>query len=35
METYLRGGDWIDDYYGEYQEKKVKWRVVVPAGVVK
>ena len=22
METYLRGGDWIDDYYGEYQEKK-------------
>ena len=35
METYLRGGDWIDDCYGEYQEKKVKWRVVVPAGPVR
>ena len=35
METYLRGGDWIDDYYGEYQEKKVKWKVVVPAGILK
>ena len=35
METYLRNGDWIDDCYGEYQEKRVQWRVVVPAGVVK
>ena len=35
METYLRNGDWIDDYYGEYQEKRVKWRVVVPAGPVR
>ena len=35
METYLRNGDWIDDCYGEYQEKKVKWRVVVPAGPVR
>ena len=34
METYLRGGDWCDDYYGEYAEKKIKWRVVVPSGVV-
>ena len=35
METYLRGGDWIDDCYGEYQEKRIQWRVVVPSGVVK
>ena len=35
METYLRSGDWIDDCYGEYAEKKVKWRVVVPAGPVR
>ena len=31
-ETYLRNGDWCDDYYGEYQEKRVKWVVRVPAG---
>jgi hypothetical protein len=31
METYLRGGDWVDDFYGENQEKKIKWRTVVPA----
>ena len=35
METYLRNGDWIDDCYGEYQEKRVKLRVVVPAGPVR
>lgn len=35
METYLRGGDWCDDFYGEYAEKRVQWRVVVPAGIVK
>lgn len=34
METYLRGGDWIDDCYGEYAEKRIKWKVVVPSGVV-
>ena len=33
-EWYLRNGDWIDDRYGEYQEKKTKWITVVPAGVV-
>ena len=25
-EDYLKHGDWIDDFYGEYQEKRVKWR---------
>ena len=33
-EWYLRHGDWIDNRYGEYQEKKIKWITVVPAGVV-
>ena len=31
-ETYLRNGDWCDDFYGEYQEKRVRWVTVVPAG---
>lgn len=31
-ETYLRHGDWCDDFYGEHQEKRVKWVTVVPAG---
>lgn len=35
METYLRGGDWCDDFYGEYGEKRIQWKVVVPSGVVK
>ena len=25
-EYYLKHGDWVDDFYGEYQEKRVKWR---------
>ena len=33
-EWYLRHGDWIDNRYGEYQEKKTKWITVVPSGVV-
>lgn len=24
-EWYLKHGDWIDDFYGEYQEKKISW----------
>ena len=33
-EWYLRHGDWIDNRYGEYQEKKTKWITIVPSGVV-
>ena len=33
-EWYLRNGDWIDDRYGEYQEKKTNWITIVPSGVV-
>ena len=31
LERYLRDGDYIDDYYGEHQQNKIKWRSVVPA----
>ena len=31
LERYLRDGDYIDDYYGEYQQNRIKWRRVVPA----
>ena len=31
-EWYLKHGDWIDDRYGEYQEKKTMWRTVVSRG---
>ena len=24
-EAYLANGDWIDDFYGEYQEGRVRW----------
>ena len=33
-EWYLKNGDWIDNRYGEYQEKKMGWKVVVPSGAV-
>lgn len=26
MQKYLRDGDWVDDFYGEYQEHKIRWR---------
>ena len=26
MQRYLRDGDWIDNFYGEHQEKKMGWR---------
>lgn len=33
-EWYLKNGDWIDNFYGEYQQNKIKWRTLVPAGKV-
>ena len=33
-EWYLKNGVWIDNFYGEYQQNKVKWRTIVPAGKV-
>ena len=25
-QKYLRDGDWVDNFYGEHQEKRVQWR---------
>ena len=27
-----RHGDWITDFYGEYEEKRIKWKTIHPAG---
>ncbi len=30
-QKYLRDGDWVDDFFGEHQEKRVKWRCITMA----
>ena len=29
-EWYLKNGDWIDNFYGEYQQNRTKWVTIVP-----
>ena len=31
MQHYLKHGDWVDDCYGEYAEKRVQWKTISPA----
>ena len=31
MQKYLRDGDWVDNFYGEHQEKKMGWKCVALA----
>ena len=31
LQRYLRDGDYCDNYYGEHQQNKVKWRVTTMA----
>lgn len=31
-EWYLKNGDWIDNFYGEYQQNRIVWKTVVPRG---
>ena len=31
MKTYLRTGDWVDSFYGEHQEKRIRYRCVAQA----
>lgn len=31
MQTYLRNGDWIDNFYGEYQEHRIRNRCIALA----
>ena len=28
MQHYLKHGDWVDDFYGEYEEKRVQWMTI-------
>lgn len=28
INTYIRNGDWLDDFYGEEYNRKITWRVV-------
>ena len=31
MVKYLRDGDWVDNFYGEHQEKRIQWRSLAMA----
>ena len=31
MKSYLKSGDWISDFYGEYEEKKIRRRCIALA----
>ena len=31
MQRYLRDGDWVDDFYGEHQQNKIRHRCVAMA----
>lgn len=31
LEKYIRDGDYIDDFYGQDQDKKTRWRCIAPA----
>ena len=32
LQYYLRHGDYCDDRYGAFQEKRIKWQTIVPKG---
>ena len=32
MRHYLKHGDWCSDFYGPYEDKRVKWQTIVPKG---
>ena len=32
MRHYLKHGDWRSDFYGPYEDKRVKWQTIVPKG---
>ena len=34
MQHYLKHGDWIDNFYGEHEEKKIKWITIKQSGVM-
>ena len=32
MRHYLKHGDWCTDFYGPYEEKRIKWVTITPKG---
>ena len=32
MRYYLKYGDWCNDFYGPYEDKRIKWQTIVPKG---
>tara|TARA_B100000780_G_scaffold203207_1_gene144192 strand:+ start:7370 stop:7795 length:426 start_codon:yes stop_codon:yes gene_type:complete len=32
LNSYLKNGYWIDMFYGEYQQGRIKWVTIVPKG---
>ena len=32
MRHYLKYGDWCNDFYGPYEDKRIKWQTIVPKG---
>ena len=32
LQYYLKHGDYCDDRYGAYQEKRIKWQTITPKG---
>ena len=32
MRHYLKHGDWCNDFYGHYEDKRIKWQTIVPKG---
>ncbi len=33
LKHYLKHGDYCDNYYGAYGEKKIKWQTITPKGM--
>ena len=33
MRHYLKHGDWCNDFYGPYEDKRIKWQTIVPKGM--
>ena len=33
MQHYIQHGDWPNDFYGEYEEKRIIWKTIAPIEV--
>ena len=32
MRHYLKHGDWCNDFYGHYEDKRIRWQTIIPKG---